>query len=443
MTHILSRTRVRLFLHQNISICPALSFSSRFLSTTCIVHDKKTGISDSNKIEEWASEEAIEALNGFKARYADFLKGQDGKHKPLSSRTREVDHDQLHLLRLTKASMLPLGLGGENDKSGKIGLEYEAHLCKNEEDVLLSEREISDKVWKHRIDGSSKLIPGEHLALLLPRVPSSSLGPDGSDTTFNPPGGVFTRRMWAGGHMEWTQNKKNRRIKTLLVNDRIDEKTYVEGAELKKSSKGDEMILVRIRKEFETNDAPVLIDKRSWIYQRALSPSNAQPRVTAAVNPAPDFASLSPPDGLLYPTLQYQTPANLFRYSALTFNAHAIHLSPPWAQQVEGHQGILVHGPLNLSLLIRKWGRDIAGWHLIENGKLFDRRPGQKKQSIKSVQYRAKSPVCAEQPYWIGIQESTSQTEQQSEGEQEHTVVAIKPDGKIIMEAKIKSISEN
>ena len=36
----------------------------------------------------------------------------------------------------------------------------------------------------------------------------------------------------------------------------------------------------------------------------------------------------------------------LFRYSALTFNGHRIHYDLDYARDVEGYQGLVVHGPL-------------------------------------------------------------------------------------------------
>lgn len=44
--------------------------------------------------------------------------------------------------------------------------------------------------------------------------------------------------------------------------------------------------------------------------------------------------------------------AALFRYSALTFNGHRIHYDVEYARQVEGYQGLVVHGPLLATLLI-------------------------------------------------------------------------------------------
>lgn len=46
------------------------------------------------------------------------------------------------------------------------------------------------------------------------------------------------------------------------------------------------------------------------------------------------------------------TPAVLFRFSALSFNAHAIHLDPAHARAAEGYERPLVHGPLLLVLML-------------------------------------------------------------------------------------------
>ena len=46
------------------------------------------------------------------------------------------------------------------------------------------------------------------------------------------------------------------------------------------------------------------------------------------------------------------TPSHLFRFSALTFNAHRIHLDPQYTREIEGHRNLLVHGPLSLVLML-------------------------------------------------------------------------------------------
>jgi 3-methylfumaryl-CoA hydratase len=45
-------------------------------------------------------------------------------------------------------------------------------------------------------------------------------------------------------------------------------------------------------------------------------------------------------------------PILLFRYSALSFNGHRIHYDYPYATEVEGYRGLIVHGPLQATLLM-------------------------------------------------------------------------------------------
>jgi 3-methylfumaryl-CoA hydratase len=45
-------------------------------------------------------------------------------------------------------------------------------------------------------------------------------------------------------------------------------------------------------------------------------------------------------------------PVLLFRYSALTFNGHRIHYDQPYATEVEGYEGLVVHGPLQAILML-------------------------------------------------------------------------------------------
>jgi len=60
-------------------------------------------------------------------------------------------------------------------------------------------------------------------------------------------------------------------------------------------------------------------------------------------------------------------PMLLFRFSALTGNAHRIHYDERYARQEEGYAGIVVHGPLQAILLSNlaarlSDGRRLAGF---------------------------------------------------------------------------------
>lgn len=67
----------------------------------------------------------------------------------------------------------------------------------------------------------------------------------------------------------------------------------------------------------------------------------------------------------------------LFRYSALTYNAHKIHYDLQWTQNMEGHPDLVVHGPMTASLLVQ----------------LADRAAGDTATELRKFDYRATSPM--------------------------------------------------
>ena len=68
----------------------------------------------------------------------------------------------------------------------------------------------------------------------------------------------------------------------------------------------------------------------------------------------------------------------LFRYSALTFNGHRIHYDEAYAREVEGYDGLVVHGPLLAQLLM-----------LLAAEKLAT----EKRQTLSEFSYRATAPL--------------------------------------------------
>jgi 3-methylfumaryl-CoA hydratase len=71
----------------------------------------------------------------------------------------------------------------------------------------------------------------------------------------------------------------------------------------------------------------------------------------------------------------------LFRYSALTFNGHRIHYDSPYVTGTEGYPGLVVHGPLQATLLL-----DLAREHA---------PPGRR---LAKFEYRALAPTFHGQP---------------------------------------------
>jgi hydroxyacyl-ACP dehydratase HTD2-like protein with hotdog domain len=87
-----------------------------------------------------------------------------------------------------------------------------------------------------------------------------------------------------------------------------------------------------------------------------------------------------------YPTRQLTwSPVGLFRFSALTFNGHKIHYDAGWSQGIEGHPGVVVHGPLNLINMLDYW-RDVHGGE---------------SAAPAGIAYRALAPLYAGDAYTI------------------------------------------
>jgi hydroxyacyl-ACP dehydratase HTD2-like protein with hotdog domain len=101
------------------------------------------------------------------------------------------------------------------------------------------------------------LPPCYHLAYFTPAQPEELLGRDGTDTTFNPPR-PFTRRMWAGGELEWCDDAE----RGLSVGQEVVETTRLLSAVGKKTRAGEEMVVVGVEKTFENEHGVALVDKR-------------------------------------------------------------------------------------------------------------------------------------------------------------------------------------
>lgn len=117
---------------------------------------------------------------------------------------------------------------------------------------------------------------------------------------------------------------------------------------------------------------------RNWIFR---------PEITSPQIPRPRPAEVALPRSKHFRDFN-QTPVTLFRFSALTFNAHKIHYNREWCQQIEGHRDLVVHGPLNLINMINLW-RDVKGRDAVP----------------RKVTYRATSPLYAGEKYRVVLDE--------------------------------------
>src|SRR5271170_2551734 len=184
-------------------------------------------------------------------------------------------------------------------------------------------------------------LPQGHHIVYFPTaaVPESRLDSDGTETTYNP-GPPFSRRMWAGGRIEWPQDVD------LLVGNPTKEIMKLDKIENKTRSGGGEIIVMSIEKKlFTQEDVEAVHETRQWVFLKDGDASAAQSSTIKK-----STGNKPTRDSVFQHSINL-TPTALFRYSALIFNSHAIHLSKEHCLKEE-HPNLVVHGPLTFSLLL-------------------------------------------------------------------------------------------
>jgi hydroxyacyl-ACP dehydratase HTD2-like protein with hotdog domain len=101
----------------------------------------------------------------------------------------------------------------------------------------------------------------------------------------------------------------------------------------------------------------------------------------------------------------------LFHFSALTFNAHAIHLDPLYARAREGHRGIVVHGPLSLTLMLT-----------LLRARLERDSVGDTPWRLRSLDYRNVAPLYVDEKVKVCLRKSSQKTKSTRKEEEENDV---------------------
>ena len=186
------------------------------------------------------------------------------------------------------------------------------------------------------------LPPLWHWVHLLEMAPQHLLGPDGHPTVGVPePPGPNRKRMFAGGRVT-TQEPLRYGLpatRTIGVSDR----------RIKQGASGT-LEFVTVRHEVTQAGRVCVVEEQDIVYRDAAS---VLPAAAVAAEPDPPPATW---------TLRVDERF-LFRFSALTYNAHRIHYDSAWAA-FEGYAGLVVHGPLQALLiaeLARRTGAELVG----------------------------------------------------------------------------------
>ncbi|KAK0099886.1 hypothetical protein ONS95_013290 [Cadophora gregata] len=241
------------------------------------------------------------------------------------------------------------------------------------------------------VDVTSTALPqGHHLVYFPPPVPDSSLLRDGTDSLHSP-GAPFVKRLWGGGSIVFSQEEKFQIVpkKLAVCGEEItdvnvkgvegQEKVFVtvtrrilsilggysRAGKRHKRQRRKEMFLNMDTKSLEQRYGMegirpwAVIEERNLVFMREKSTEEARDdleKVGKIVKPphTPDFSVSLRPNAAL-----------LFRFSALSFNAHRIHLDPQYTREVEGHRNLLVHGPLTIVLMLSVLRSQITGGKMV------------------------------------------------------------------------------
>jgi 3-methylfumaryl-CoA hydratase len=194
----------------------------------------------------------------------------------------------------------------------------------------------------------------------LPRVPQSEISPDGHPQRggFLPPV-ELPRRMFAGARMQF-------RAPLLIGRPALREGTVLNVQE--KRGKSGSLVFVTVRYLIRQQDQVCIEEEQDIVYREQGAPMN--PPVSVDWPPAPEnsWVRTVTPDSVL-----------LFRFSALTFNAHRIHYDRPYATGEEGYPGLVVHGPLTaiqlMELVRHNTARPVVYFTFRGQAPLFDLAP--------------------------------------------------------------------
>jgi 3-methylfumaryl-CoA hydratase len=204
--------------------------------------------------------------------------------------------------------------------------------------------------------------PGEtlpplwHWVYLLDRRAQRDLGPDGHPVHGIPePPAPGLLRMFAGG-----------RIRThipLRMGDAATRTARVVDTVTRQGRSGP-LTFVTVRNEISQDGAVAVVDEQDLVY-----------RAVRSAPPRPPTAELTGPGIRLH-----ADAALLFRFSALTYNAHRIHYDRDYCHS-EGYPGLVVHGPLQALLMAEALRR--AGVRFIDH----------------EFRYRLTAPMTGEQTF--------------------------------------------
>lgn len=177
-------------------------------------------------------------------------------------------------------------------------------------------------------------IPGAwYVVLFGAEARQSTLGPDGHPAKgqFLPPV-PLPRRMFAGRRVEFRA--------PLHIGDDVSRTSRIQSITPKQGRSG-AMCFVTVRHEIASPRGLAVVEEQDLVYRDVTTVAPAKREASPATQAEPpDWTRTLTPD-----------PTMVFRYSAITFNAHRIHYDAAYTREKEGYPDLVVNGGLTTLLL--------------------------------------------------------------------------------------------
>ena len=171
------------------------------------------------------------------------------------------------------------------------------------------------------------------------------------------------RRMWAGSEIKV--------LKPIRVGDKVVKQSTVADIQVKEGRTG-LLCFVTAEYNFLVNDEVTINEKHNIVY-RDISKSGGGSGYSKEIPERADLIEKI----FMHPTL-------LFRYSAIGFVGHRIHYDHPYTVNEENYPGLIVHGPLQATYLLRA-AEKLMG------------------KQVKSFAHKVMAPVFANSEYIVGV----------------------------------------
>ena len=249
--------------------------------------------------------------------------------------------------------------------------------------------------------------PGYHQVSFNTVTAENELSHDGAEQR-HAPSDKWKFRVWAGGRMEfqrphlWSDGSsgplsvavRERIADTRLVGNLEDEDAKVM-VTLSKTLFQPEMSAEREPVRHESGDIRIL-DSNSSILLREEKILCFMRSIPPSLTSASSTRKIGFPSDSIYSQTMVPSPTLLFRFSALTRNAHAIHLDAEYTRRVYGLRKPLVQGPLTSVLMLDVLGEALS---LQTVGKRYS-------LAIRTFQYRNLLPLFVNEPITIACKKT-------------------------------------